>query len=108
MLVEKANKLDQLIDGAEELLTKLADAHNPEVQKLRDRVDRAIVDAKRAIAQQDNQASMQLRDIVNTIDDYVRDYPWLAVATGILVAGAVGFIAGTVKAPRRNPSARDF
>jgi ElaB/YqjD/DUF883 family membrane-anchored ribosome-binding protein len=95
MIVEKANKLDQLIDGAEELLTKLADAHNPEVQKLRDRVDRAIGDARRAIAQQDDQASMQLRDIANTIDDYVRDYPWLAVATGILVAGTVGFIAGT-------------
>jgi len=108
MIVEKINKLDQLIDGAEELLTKLADAHNPDVQTLRDRVDRAIVDAKRAIAQQDDQASMQLRDIANTIDDYVRDYPWLAVATGVLVAGTVGFIAGTVKAPRRNPSARDF
>ena len=96
MPLEKANKLDQLIDGAEELLTQLADAHNPDIQKLRDRVDHAIGDARRAIAQRDNQASVQLRDIANTIDDYIRDYPWLAVTTGVLVAGTVGFIAGTV------------
>jgi ElaB/YqjD/DUF883 family membrane-anchored ribosome-binding protein len=100
--VEKASKLDQMIDDAEELLTKLADAHNPEVQKLRDRVDQAIGDARRAIAQQGEGASVRLRDLANTIDDYVRDYPWLAVATGVLVAGAVGFIAGTTRGRRRS------
>jgi ElaB/YqjD/DUF883 family membrane-anchored ribosome-binding protein len=100
MILEKINKLDQLIDDSEELLTKLADAHNPEIQKLRDRVDYAIGDARRAIAQQGNQASVQLRDLANTIDDYIRDYPWLALATGILVAGTVAFIAGTTRGKR--------
>jgi ElaB/YqjD/DUF883 family membrane-anchored ribosome-binding protein len=94
--MENAGKLDELIDGAEELLIKLADAGNPEIQHLRDRVDQAIGDARRAIAQRADEESVQLRDIANTIDDYVRDYPWLAVATGVLVAGTVGFIAGTV------------
>jgi ElaB/YqjD/DUF883 family membrane-anchored ribosome-binding protein len=95
VIVEKSIKLDQLIDGAEELLTKLADVHSPEIQTLRDRVDYAIGDARRAIAQQGQEASVKLRDIVNTIDDYIRDYPWLAVATGVMVAGTVGFLAGT-------------
>jgi ElaB/YqjD/DUF883 family membrane-anchored ribosome-binding protein len=94
--MENAAKLDDLIDGAEELLIKLADAGNPEIQQLRDRVDHAIGDARRALALRGEQESVQLRDIANTIDDYVRDYPWLAVATGILVAGTIGFIAGTV------------
>lgn len=91
--MDKAAKLDQLIDDAEELLTQLADAHDPEIQRLRDRVDEAIADAHRVIAQGIDDA-VQFRDIAQSIDDYVRDYPWLAVLTGVVVAGASGFIAG--------------
>jgi ElaB/YqjD/DUF883 family membrane-anchored ribosome-binding protein len=106
MIVDKAGKLDELIDGAEDLLTKLADAHNPEIQYLRDRVDQAIRDARRHIARQGEAASPQLREIVNIIDDYVRDYPWLALATGMLVAGTVAYLAGTARGKMR--PARDW
>jgi ElaB/YqjD/DUF883 family membrane-anchored ribosome-binding protein len=99
--VEKATKLDELIDGAEELLTKLADANNPEIQKLRDRVDQAIGDARRSIARQSDEASLQLREIASTIDDYIRDYPWVAVAAGIVLAGTVAFLAGATVGPKR-------
>ncbi len=92
--MDRATRLDALIDGAEELLTNLTDAHNPDIQKLRDRVDEAIADARRAIAQTEEDLSVKLRDIAYTVDDYVRDYPWLAVATGVLVAGTIAFIAG--------------
>jgi ElaB/YqjD/DUF883 family membrane-anchored ribosome-binding protein len=102
--MENAAKLDELIDGAEELLIKLAEAGNPEIQQLRDRVDQAIGDARRALAQRGDEDSVQLRDIANTIDDYIRDYPWLAVATGILVAGTIGFIAGTVIGEKKGSS----
>jgi ElaB/YqjD/DUF883 family membrane-anchored ribosome-binding protein len=99
--VDKAYKLDQLIDDSEELLTKLADAHDPDIQRLRDRVDHAINDARRAIARQGDDASVRIRDIARSIDDYIRDYPWLAVMTGILVAGTVGLIAGTTIGTKR-------
>ena len=103
--MDKLDRLDELIDGAEELLTKLADAHDPNIQRLRDRVDHAIADATRTLSRQDDEASLRLRDIANSIDDYVRDYPWLAVLTGVLVAGAVAFIAGGVVGKRS--SSRD-
>lgn len=104
--MEKAHKLDELIDGAEELLTKLADAHNPEIRNLRDRVDDAIIDAQRAIARQTDDAAVQLRDLANTIDGCVRDYPWLAVAVGVVVAGTTAFIAGaTIGANKRSKRA---
>jgi ElaB/YqjD/DUF883 family membrane-anchored ribosome-binding protein len=102
--MEDAGKLDELIDGAEELLIKLADAGNPEIQLLRDRVDHAISDARRAIAERGDEESVRLRDIANSIDDFIRDYPWLAVATGALVAGTVGFIAGTVIGEKKGSS----
>jgi len=92
--VQKNKGLDQLIDDAEELLIRLADSHDPEIQGLRDRVDHAIGDARRAIERHSDEASVRLRDIANTIDDFIRDYPWLAVATCVLSAGTVAFIAG--------------
>jgi ElaB/YqjD/DUF883 family membrane-anchored ribosome-binding protein len=90
-----------LIDGAEELLTNLTDAHNPDIQKLRDRVDQAIADARQAIAQSEEDLSVKLRDIAYTVDDYVREYPWLAVATGVLVAGTIAFIAGAAAGSKK-------
>ena len=96
--MDKELKLAQLIDGAEELLTRLADAHDPRIQRLRDRVDDAIGDARRAF----DQDGVRMRDILRTVDDYVRDYPWLALGTGVLVAGTVALLAGvTIGAKRR-------
>ncbi|GAC1307947.1 MAG: hypothetical protein NVSMB10_13850 [Steroidobacteraceae bacterium] len=95
MPLTATGKLDTLIDGAEELLMRLADAHHPDVQRLRDRIDLAIVDARNALGGGASR-SVRLRDIVRTVDDYVRDHPWLALVTGILVAGSAGFIAGSV------------
>jgi ElaB/YqjD/DUF883 family membrane-anchored ribosome-binding protein len=103
--MEKLDRLEELIDGAEELLIQLADAHDPNIQRLRDRVDHAIADATRTLSRQDDEASLRLRDIANSIDDYVRDYPWLAVLTGVLIAGTAAFIAGGVVGKRS--SSRD-
>lgn len=91
----KTDKLDQLIDDSEELLTHLADAHDPDIQKLRDRVDEAVSDARRALQAPEDDASLGLRELVRTVDDYVHDHPWLALATGVLVAGTVAYIAGS-------------
>lgn len=102
--MDKSNKLDQLIDDAEELLTKLADARDPTVQTLRDRVDHAIGDARRAMAQQSDEAGVGLRDIATTIDDYIRNYPWLGLTTCVLVAGTVAFLAGTTIGTKRGSS----
>ncbi len=103
--MDKSKQLNQLIDGAEELLTNLTDAHDPAIQNLRDKVDDAIGAARRAIEKQSDAAAVQLRDIANTIDDYVHDYPWLAFATGALVAGTVAFIAGLTIGTKKQPEA---
>ena len=98
--MDKLNRLYELIDGAEELLTQLADAHDPNIQWLRDRVDHAVADATRALSRQSDDSS-ELRDIANTIDDCVRDYPWLALLSGVLVAGTVAYVAGVAAGKRR-------
>jgi len=100
--VDKSGQLDALIDGAEELLTNLTDAHNPAIQDLRDRVDHAINDTRRVIAENRGEMTVKLRDIAFAIDDYVRGYPWIALATGVLLAGGVAFIAGTAIASKKD------
>jgi ElaB/YqjD/DUF883 family membrane-anchored ribosome-binding protein len=102
--MDRLDRLDELIDGAEELLIQLADAHDPNIQRLRNRVDHAIADATRTLSRQDDEAALRLRDIANSVDDYVRDYPWLAVIAGALVAGAVAFIAGAAVGSKRRSS----
>jgi ElaB/YqjD/DUF883 family membrane-anchored ribosome-binding protein len=98
--MNKLDRLVELIDGAEELLTQLADAHDPHIQRLRDRVDQAVADATRTLSRKDDE-SVRLRDIITTIDDYVRDYPWLAVLTGMALAGTVAYVAGAAAGKRR-------
>jgi ElaB/YqjD/DUF883 family membrane-anchored ribosome-binding protein len=93
--MSKPDELDQLIDDSEELLTKLADAHDPEIQRLRDRVDEAVRDARRSLQESENTGSVGLGELARTIDDYVHDHPWLALATGVLAASTVAYIAGS-------------
>jgi ElaB/YqjD/DUF883 family membrane-anchored ribosome-binding protein len=90
--MDKLSQLDQLIDDAEELLTKLADARNPEIQELRDRVDRAVNEARSAIANQADDVSDELLNIVNKI------------AAGIVLAGTVAFLAGSARGAKKGPS----
>jgi ElaB/YqjD/DUF883 family membrane-anchored ribosome-binding protein len=99
--MHKLDRLAELIDGAEELLTQLADAHDPHIQRLRDRVDQAVADATRTLSRRNEDTAVRLRELAGTIDDCVRDYPWLAVVTGVLIAGTVGFIAGTAVGKKR-------
>jgi ElaB/YqjD/DUF883 family membrane-anchored ribosome-binding protein len=99
----KPNKLDQLIDDSEELLTQLAGDHNPEIQKLRDRVDVAVRDARRVLHPPEDGAALGLRELALTIDDYVHDHPWLALATGVLVASTVAYIAGSFQGRTKEP-----
>ena len=98
--MNKLDRLDELIDGAEGLLTQLADAHDPNIQWLRDRVDQGVADAKRALSRNDDPTG-RLREIAVAVDDYVRDYPWLAVLAGVVVAGTVAYIAGVAAGKRR-------
>jgi ElaB/YqjD/DUF883 family membrane-anchored ribosome-binding protein len=100
----KTDKLDQLIDDSEELLTQLADAHNPEIQQLRDRVDDAVRDARRALQTSQDSASLGFTELARTIDEFVHDHPWLALATGVLVASTVSYIAGSFQSRSKEPA----
>jgi ElaB/YqjD/DUF883 family membrane-anchored ribosome-binding protein len=36
---------------------------------------------------------VKVRDVAASFNDYVQNYPWIALATGVLVASSIGILA---------------
>lgn len=88
-----ARKLDNLFDQTEKLLAKLADERGPEIQQLRERLDRSMEQTRVALKRQPPREHVNARDVAASFNDYVRHYPWVALATGVLVASSIGILA---------------
>jgi ElaB/YqjD/DUF883 family membrane-anchored ribosome-binding protein len=99
-----AGKLTRLVRDTEELLDQLADESAPQIQLVRERLQESLEQTKSAIAHERNgsgsgngharaEGRVKVRDIAGSLNDYVRRYPWLALATGVLVASSVGILA---------------
>ncbi|HEX3914244.1 MAG TPA: DUF883 family protein [Steroidobacteraceae bacterium] len=88
-----ARKLGDLFDQTEKLLAKLADERGPEIQQLRERLDRSMEQARVALQHQPAREHVNVRDVAASVNDYVRRYPWVALATGVLVASTIGILA---------------
>jgi ElaB/YqjD/DUF883 family membrane-anchored ribosome-binding protein len=107
--MDAARKLNKLVDDTEELLASLADEHGPKIEAVRERLLASLERTKRAIADQradrrnaqardeeeeeEDEASIGIRDLAGSFNDYVRRHPWIALATGILVATSAGILA---------------
>jgi ElaB/YqjD/DUF883 family membrane-anchored ribosome-binding protein len=90
--MDSAHKLTQLLAETEELLAELADQKDPDIAALRDRLEKSMVQTREAIARQRGE-HVKLRHVAGSFNDYVQDYPWVALATGVLVASTIGILA---------------
>jgi ElaB/YqjD/DUF883 family membrane-anchored ribosome-binding protein len=90
--LETSRKFEQLIDDVEELLARLDDEHSPQLDKLRDRVEATMSEAKSALTKQGRSAADQVRRYAGMADDYITGYPRTAFASGILIGGLLGFL----------------
>jgi ElaB/YqjD/DUF883 family membrane-anchored ribosome-binding protein len=99
-----SGKLNKLMRETEELLEQIADEHAPHIQRLRERLQDSLERTKSAIADELGnehngnggmrpEQHVKVRDLAGSLNDYVRRYPWLALATGVLVASSVGILA---------------
>jgi ElaB/YqjD/DUF883 family membrane-anchored ribosome-binding protein len=90
-MMESAHKLNALFSETEKLLDKLAD-RGPEMQELRNRLDSSMEQTRAALKKQ-RKEHVKLRDVAASLNDYVQNYPWVALATGVLVASSIGILA---------------
>ncbi len=87
---------EQLTESAKELLTQLAHINTPEVVTLKDRVANAIDSAQSTLKDTRDQALDQARALAASVDDYVRESPWIAIIGIATAASAAGFVAGVL------------
>jgi ElaB/YqjD/DUF883 family membrane-anchored ribosome-binding protein len=98
---------EELFDGVDDLIRRVADFENPEIRKIRARVHAAMVAAKGAAAANGvatkgafedgaNPVRAQAAQIADRADDYLRDdYPARALGVALLVGLGVGLIVSS-------------
>jgi ElaB/YqjD/DUF883 family membrane-anchored ribosome-binding protein len=99
-------KLKQLVTDTEELLHEIVDESSPEIQDLRKRLNDSIRSTKSFLHSHRHEADedqpqknghrdqhVKVRHVAASVNEYVRGYPWLALATGVLVASTLGILA---------------
>jgi ElaB/YqjD/DUF883 family membrane-anchored ribosome-binding protein len=84
-----------------ELHESTAQAQTPDVQGLRDRVNQTVSSAKSAMSEVGEGAADAIKNAMVSADDFVHENPWVAIGVVAGIAGAVGFLAGLVAAPKR-------
>ncbi|MEO7205715.1 MAG: DUF883 domain-containing protein [Steroidobacteraceae bacterium] len=91
--MDSTHKLNNLFDQTEKLLAKLADQRGPEIQELREKLHRSMGQTRVALQSAPVRDHVKVRDVAASLNDYVQNYPWLALATGVLVASSIGILA---------------
>jgi ElaB/YqjD/DUF883 family membrane-anchored ribosome-binding protein len=104
-MMDSTHKLNELFDQTEKLLAKLADQRGPEIREVRDRLSKSMAQTREVLkndghAERGHAERVKVRDVAASLNDYVRNYPWLALMTGVLVASTIGILS--TKATRRS------
>jgi ElaB/YqjD/DUF883 family membrane-anchored ribosome-binding protein len=84
----------KLIADVEELIRRVADAADPELARLRAKVESTLATTKKAISDGTEQVQRQAKDAFEASDRYVRDQPWEAVGIAALAGLAIGLLVG--------------
>ena len=91
--MENAQKLGRLVNETEALLDEIADEDGPEIDEIRGRLTHSLKRTKKLLGKERNGSHIKARDLAASVNHYVKHYPWLALATGVLLASSVGILA---------------
>ena len=89
--MDATHKLNELFDQTEKLLAKLADERGPEIQEARDRLGKSMAQTREALKNDGHHDGNS--EHAASLNDYVRNYPWVALMTGVLVASTIGILS---------------
>jgi ElaB/YqjD/DUF883 family membrane-anchored ribosome-binding protein len=92
----KAEKtLNDLAAQVDQLLALLEGYPSPEIEQLRSRIEDTLGSAKRAIKH--SSVPARLGRYAVSLDHYVTGYPRLGFVTGMLLGGALVYLAGLIR-----------
>lgn len=87
------DEVRRLMEDVEELIRRVGDAADPEIARLRGKVEAAISTTKEAIASRGDRVQQRARETIAAGDTYVHEQPWRAVGVAALLGLVVGFLA---------------
>jgi len=93
-------ELSNLITDVEDLLKRVADVGDVDIEQLRARVEDKIEAAKETLAEGGFQVAKTARDVAKATDDYVRKSPWQSVGVAVLTGVILGYAVSALT-PRR-------
>jgi ElaB/YqjD/DUF883 family membrane-anchored ribosome-binding protein len=89
-------EIKNLLADVEELVARIADLQDSDLDRVRSKVQRTLDAAKQSIAEGADSVKRQAQSVATTADDYIRENPWQAVG----IAALVGAVLGTLLARR--------
>jgi ElaB/YqjD/DUF883 family membrane-anchored ribosome-binding protein len=88
-----SSEIKNLIADVEELMARISDLKDADVERVRGKVQRAVDSAKQSVADSTVNLRRRAQRAAGTADDYVRASPWQAVGVAALVGAVVGILA---------------
>ena len=85
-------EVQNLIADVEDLVSRVGEAADPEIARVRAKVESALSTAKQAIADGAEQVRRQAKNAAAAGDDYVHEQPWQAIGIAALAGLAIGFL----------------
>ena len=89
--------VNRLVKGAEELVSKLQNTQNPDIQRLRDRVDVSVSDIRRENSDRLPRRAVKISRIPGSVLEYVHEHPILAVVTAASLAWTLGHLSSAAR-----------
>lgn len=86
------DEVNNLIADVEDLVSRVSEAADPEIARLRAKVEGAIATTKKAIADGTDEVQRHAKDALDAGDRYVRDQPWQAIGIAAIAGLAIGFL----------------
>jgi ElaB/YqjD/DUF883 family membrane-anchored ribosome-binding protein len=84
----------KLIADVEELIRRVGDAADPELARLRAKVESTVATTRKAISDGTEQVQRQAKNAFEASDRYVRDQPWEAIGIAAIAGLAIGLLVG--------------
>lgn len=87
-------EINNLMADVEDLVSRVADVKDPELARIRSKVQAALISTRDSLVTSAQTVRRQVRQAAETTDDYVRTSPWQAAGIAALVGAALGYVVG--------------
>ena len=88
-----SGEIKNLIADVEELMARISDLKDADVERVRGKVQRAVEATKQSFADRTVKLRRHAQRAASGADEYVRESPWQAVGIAALVGAVVGILA---------------